>query len=91
MIRTIIGGLFMLGGLLLTTSIIISGSIYATSMTAWSGKSKLWYAIFGAEQYGGEAVQSLFLGIPFITGILLSVIGLAIVGYEYYMTFKNHE
>lgn len=87
--RTIIGGIIMLGGLLVTLAIIISGSIYATSITAWSGKSKLWHAIFGAKQYGNEVVQSLFLGFPFTVGVLLTILGLAILGYEYYKTFKK--
>lgn len=39
--KTIIGGIIMLGGLLVTLAIIISGTIYATSITAWSGKLKL--------------------------------------------------
>ncbi|WP_216663347.1 hypothetical protein, partial [Bacillus haikouensis] len=60
--RSIIGGFIMLSGLLVTLTIILSGTIYATHMTAWSGKSKLWHAIFGAKQYGDEVVQSLFLG-----------------------------
>ncbi|RTR26746.1 hypothetical protein EKG37_20795 [Robertmurraya yapensis] len=89
--RTIIGGFIMLGGLLVTLAIILSGSIYATSITAWSGKSKLWYAIFGEKQYGEEveAIQSLFLGFPFIIGVLLTILGLTILGYEYYKTFKQ--
>lgn len=87
--RTIIGGIIMLGGLLVTLAIIISGSIYATSITAWSGKSKLWHAIFGAKQYGNEVVQSLFLGFPFTVGVLLTILGLAILGYKYYKTFKK--
>ncbi|WP_409250780.1 hypothetical protein V1502_11450 [Bacillus sp. SCS-153A] len=87
--RTIIGGFFMLGGLILVGSIIIAGSAYATSMTSWSGKSKLWNAIFGAESYGDEVVQSLFLGFPFIIGIAIALIGAAMLGYEYYSTFKK--
>ncbi len=35
--RTIIGGIIMLGGLLTTLTIILSGTIYATHITAWSG------------------------------------------------------
>lgn len=86
--RTIIGGFLMLGGLLITLSIILSGSIYATSITAWNG-SKLWYAIFGAKQYGDEVVDSLFLGFPFIVGVLITIFGLIILGNEYYKTYKS--
>lgn len=87
--RIVIGGFIMLGGLFVTLTIIISGAIYATSMTEWSGKSKLWYAIFGAKEYGDEVVDALFLGFPFIVGGLLTITGLAILGYEYYQTFKK--
>ncbi|WP_112180401.1 hypothetical protein [Paraliobacillus zengyii] len=87
--RIVIGGFIMLGGLLVTLTIILAGSIYATNITEWSGKSKLWHAIFGAEQYGSEVVQSLFLGFPFIVGVLLTILGLIILGQEYYKTFKD--
>ncbi|GAE37700.1 hypothetical protein [Halalkalibacter akibai] len=87
--RIVIGGFIMFGGLLVTLTIILAGSIYATNITAWSGKSKLWHAIFGAKQYGDEVVQSLFLGFPFIVGVLLTILGLIILGKEYYKTFKN--
>lgn len=60
--KTIIG-LLMLAGVIITMSIIIAAALYVPSITAWSG-SKLWYAIFGAKQYGNEVVQSLFLGVP---------------------------
>lgn len=87
--RTIIGGFLMLGGLILAGSIIIAGSVFATSITTWSGESKLWFAIFGDKQLGDEVVQSLYLGFPFILGILITLIGAAMLGYEYYLTFKK--
>ncbi|WP_044022198.1 hypothetical protein [Bacillus sp. SG-1] len=87
--RTIIGGFFFLGGLIFAGSIIIAGSVFATSITSWSGDSKLWFAIFGDKQYGDEVVQSLFLGFPFILSILIALIGAAMLGYEYYLTFKR--
>ncbi|MGE8206781.1 hypothetical protein ACQKP0_19915 [Heyndrickxia sp. NPDC080065] len=87
--RTIIGGFILLGGLLVTLSIIIASAIYATSITEWSGKSKLWFVIFGEMQYGDEVVQSLFLGFPFVLGVLFTILGLIILSYEYYKTFKN--
>jgi hypothetical protein len=60
--RIVIGGFLMLGGLLTTLTIIMAAAIYVPSITQWSGKSKLWFAIFGAKQYGNEVIQSLFLG-----------------------------
>ncbi|OUZ39158.1 hypothetical protein CBM15_09870 [Solibacillus kalamii] len=73
----------MLGGLFTTLTKIVVASIYIPSMTSWSG-SQLWYAIFGGKQYGNEVVQSLFLGFPFVVGLLLSVLGLAILVMEYF-------
>ena len=87
--RTAIGGFIMLAGLLTTLTIILSGSIYATHITAWSGKSKLWHAIFGAKQYGDEVVQSLFLGFPFVLGVIFTLLGLVILGNEYYKTIEK--
>ncbi|HOV79936.1 MAG TPA: hypothetical protein PK728_07475 [Bacillota bacterium] len=80
--RTIIGGIIMLSGVSTTLSLIIAAAIYVPSITAWSG-SKLWFAIFGAKQYGNEVVQSLFLGVPFVIGLVLTVIGLIILLKEY--------
>lgn len=73
----------MLSGILTTMGIIISASIYAPSITSWSG-SKLWFVIFGARQYGSETVQSLFLGVPFVIGLALIIIGLVILVKEYF-------
>jgi len=81
--RTIIGGVFMISGVLTTLSIIIAASISVPSITSWSG-SKLWFAIFGARQYGNEVVQSLFLGTPFVIGLIVTVIGLLILVKEYF-------
>ena len=73
----------MLSGVLTTLAIIISAAIYLPNITRWSG-SKLWYAIFGAKQYGNEVVQSLFLGVPFVIGLVLTAIGLIILVREYF-------
>ena len=87
--RTVIGGFIMLAGLLSTLIIILCGAIYAPHITAWSDKSKLWYAIFGEKAYGEDVVQSLFLGIPFILGVFFTLLGLTILGMEYYKTFEK--
>ena len=80
----------MLGGLLTTLTIILSGAIYAPHITAWSGKSKLWHAIFGAKRYGeDDVVQSLFLGFPFVLGVIFTLLGLTILGMEYYKTLEK--
>ena len=83
--RTIIGGFIMIGGIFTTLTIILMAMMYMPSMTSWNG-SQLWYAIFGGKQYGigNEAVQSLFLGFPFIVGLLLTILGLVILAMEYF-------
>ncbi|MFC6039533.1 hypothetical protein ACFPYN_08860 [Paenisporosarcina macmurdoensis] len=81
--RTIIGGFIMLGGLFTTLTIILAAVTYIPSMTGWSG-SQLWYAIFGEKQYGDDVVQSLFLGFPFVVGLLMSILGLVILVMEYF-------
>ncbi|WP_042351401.1 hypothetical protein [Bacillus massiliigorillae] len=87
--RIFIGVVIMLSGLLVTLSIIIVGAVYATHINAWSGKSKLWFAIFGEKQYGDEVVDSLFLGFPFVIGVIFFLLGFIILVYEYYKTFKD--
>lgn len=81
--KTVIGGILLLSGIITTIGIILAAAIYAPSITSWSG-SKLWFAIFGAKRYGNEVIQSLFLGAPFIIGIILAIIGLIILGIEYF-------
>ena len=80
--RVYIGGIFVFAGVMISLSMIIAAAIYAPHITAWSG-SKLWFAIFGAKQYGNEAVQSLFLGVPFVIGLVFASIGLIILAKEY--------
>lgn len=81
--RVFIGGIVVFTGIITSLSMIIAAAIYAPHITAWSG-SKLWFAIFGARQYGNEVVQSLFLGTPFVIGLVLAGIGLIILAKEYY-------
>ncbi|MEK3763366.1 hypothetical protein [Solibacillus sp. FSL K6-4121] len=80
--RTVIGGFIMFGGLFITLTIIVVATLYIPNMRSWSG-SQLWYAIFGDIQYGNESVQSLFLGFPFVIGVLLAILGLVILVIEY--------
>jgi hypothetical protein len=81
--KTLIGGIIMFTGALISLAILIAAVLYVPSITSWQG-SQLWYAIFGAKQYGNEVVQSLFLGFPFIVGIILFVLGLIVLVVEYF-------
>jgi len=80
--KAIIGSVIMLSGVIITMSIIIVAALYLPNITGWSG-SKLWYAIFGAKQYGNEVAQSLFLGVPFVIGIIFVALGLIILAVEF--------
>lgn len=83
--RVLIGGFVMMGGLIIAATVILAGAIYVPDSTSWwSGRSKFWFAILGGEQYGDDAVDSLFLGLPLIAGVLLALVGLLILGREYY-------
>lgn len=81
--KIIIGSVFMLSGIIISMGIIIAAVIYLPSINGWSG-SKLWFAIFGAEAYGNQVSQSLFLGLPFSIGIILSITGLVILLKQYF-------
>jgi hypothetical protein len=85
--KTIIGSVFMLSGVIITMSIIIAGVIYIPNVTEWSG-SKLWYVIFGSEQSVMNGAKSLSLGIPFVTGIVITTIGLVILVNEFFFHEK---
>ncbi|RAV17747.1 hypothetical protein [Paenibacillus contaminans] len=81
--KTFIGGILMFTGALISLAILITAALYVPQITAWRG-SKLWYAIFGAEQFGNEAAQSLSLGFPFVLGVILFVLGLVVLILEYF-------
>jgi heme/copper-type cytochrome/quinol oxidase subunit 2 len=81
--KTIIGGILIFTGTFISLAIILAAALFVPSITEWSG-SKLWFAIFGAKQYGNEVVQSLFLGFPFVIGIMLFVIGFMVLVVEYF-------
>ncbi|SEB92298.1 hypothetical protein [Paenibacillus sp. GP183] len=81
--KTLIGSILMFTGALISSAIFITAALYVPNITNWQG-SRLWYAIFGAKQYGNEVVQSLFLGVPFIVGIILFVLGLIVLVVEYF-------
>lgn len=82
--KTLIGGFIMLAGLFTSLTIILAAAIYAPNISSWSGKSKVWYVIFGEKQVGEEFVDSLFLGFPFIVGLIFTILGLVILVLAYF-------
>jgi hypothetical protein len=85
--RTIIGSVLLISGLLITLSLIITATLYVPKITEWRG-SKLWFAIFGASDLG-STVQSLTVGVPFMIGLLLFIVGLLILIIEYFNKNSN--
>ncbi|NQX61095.1 hypothetical protein [Paenibacillus qinlingensis] len=82
--RTIIGGVLVLTGAMISLAIFIAAASYVPSIDTWQG-SKLWFAIFGVNDFGKEVVvDSLFLGFPFIMGIILFILGLIVLAIEYF-------
>lgn len=81
--KTFIGGILMFTGALISLAILITAALYVPQITAWRG-SKLWYAIFGAEQLGNEVTQGLSLGFPFVLGVILFMLGLVVLILEYF-------
>jgi hypothetical protein len=73
---------------MISLAILIAAATYAPSITAWQG-SRLWFAIFGVNDFGQEVVvDSLFLGFPFILGIILFILGFILLGMEYFKKGK---
>jgi len=79
--RIIIGSVLMITGTIIDLSIIIVASFYLLGMKEWDGLH-LWSAIFGSQ-------ISLSLGVPFIIGLILFIIGLIILAQEYLNTDKK--
>jgi len=81
--KVIVGATLALCGTLIDCVIIISASIYCSTLNSWVG-SKLWYAVFGANHYGNETNLSLNLGVPFVLGTVLLLCGIVLLTIEYF-------
>ena len=82
--NVLIGGFVMMGGLFIAAIIILAGAIYVPDSNSWwTGRSKFWFVILGGDTQG-EVADSLFLGLPLIVGVVLALVGLFILGREYY-------
>ncbi len=75
--KTIIGSIFLLSGILISMSIIITSVMLVPTVGSWNG-SRLLTTI---------SVNELML--PFSAGILFSVIGLIILTIEYFVKDKR--
>ncbi|MEK4509735.1 hypothetical protein EJP82_27690 [Paenibacillus anaericanus] len=79
--KTIIGITFIAIGTAICLRIITLASELFPTVDVWRG-TKLWFAIFGAMDLSNE--QSLFLGAPFVLGVILFFLGLLILIVEYF-------
>ncbi len=76
--KIICGAVLAICGAMIDSAIIIAAAAYSATLTSWSG-SKLWYSVFGGPVFAGEANLSLNLGIPFVIGVVLFALGIALV------------
>ncbi len=76
--RTIIGAALALCGAIIDTGIVLAAAVYAANVTSWQG-SLFWYALFG-DRYQADA--GLRLGIPFVVGAVLLLLGLILLIVE---------
>jgi hypothetical protein len=81
--RVIIGGFFMICGTIIIAAIFISASIYCTTLTAWSGENKFWYAILDSSSYQ-QISYSMNLRIQYFISITMLILGFIILSYEYF-------
>lgn len=83
--KSIIGSVLLFNGTMICLTIIILAALYSSSINTWRG-TKFWFAIFGASDISNA--QSLFLGIPFVIGLILFFFGLLVLIIEYFN--KSH-
>ena len=78
--KTIIGSTLLISGVYIVVTIIQSALIYLPNQNSWlpTYSSKLWSIIFGTLDVGQN------LGFVFYFGIALIIIGLIILGFEYF-------
>jgi hypothetical protein len=79
--KTIIGAVLAICGTIITTCIIITASTYCATLTSWTG-SKFWYAVFGTPNLVNEVNLSLNLGLPFVFGSIILLMGVIILVVE---------
>ena len=84
--KTIIGITAFFGGIGTCLSLISSAVQYLPHLEAWSGSysSKLFFLIFAGLPPVGDGADGLGLGIYFIFGIMLMLLGFAILAIEYF-------
>ncbi|WP_374017452.1 hypothetical protein ABU162_25390 [Paenibacillus thiaminolyticus] len=79
--KLLIGSVILFNGTMICLTLIILAALYSSSIDTWRG-TKFWFAIFGATDISNA--QSLFLGVPFVIGLMLFFFGLLVLIIEYF-------
>jgi len=86
-----IGIALLISGLIFNSFLIFTAMQYLPQMTVWSNSypSKLFFLIFAGMSQFNDGADGLGLGILFIFGIVLTVLGLIILAIEYFKKEKE--
>ena len=84
--KTVIGIATFFGGIGICLSIVSAAIGYLPFLEAWSGSysSKLFFLIFSGLSHFDDGADGLGLGIFFIFGVTLMLLGLAVLAIEYF-------
>jgi len=84
--RTVIGIALLISGIMTTSLLVLSAMQYLPHLGAWSRSypSRLFFLIFEGQSRFGDTADGLALGVPFVFGIVLIVLGLIILAVEYF-------
>lgn len=91
--KTLIGSVLLFAGVLQTIGVLISSVIYLPHLSAWSTSypSKLLFAIMAGKSRFNDGANGLGLGLFFVFGIALTLLGLGILLYEFFKKEHNVE
>ena len=89
--RTIIGTVLLLSGIIVVMFIILIASLALPYLTAWSNTapSKLFFLIFAGKSQFSDGADGLGLGLLFVFGTVLIILGLIILALEYLKKDKS--
>ena len=84
--KALIGVCLLIAGIIETVGIIITASLSLASTTSWSTSypSKLFFLIFAGKSRFDDGADGLGLGVFFVFGIILTILGLIVLGIEYF-------
>ena len=91
--KTIIGTVLLLSGIIVDMFLILTASLALPHVMAWSTSypSKLFFLIFAGKSQSTDGADGLGLGLFFVFGIILIILGLIILAIEYLKEDKGQE